>query len=298
MTAIAAIAAPSMFAVLDEGDSAGWVHVQQKPRKPKHKPAPHQLLTGKPVAQPFDYYAVVDFECTCERGDSWWLHEIIELPVVFVNVRSRRVELGKSRAMHRQRRQQQSLHSPLCAHNTAAFSSALWLAVFHSFVRPTERPKLTGFCTELTGITQATVDSAPTLPTVLNQLYAFLQQHDLTFPSTTPPPPTASAASISCCWLCDGQSDLHHFLHAEVSRKRLSTPASLFSHYCDIRLVFGSYHPHCTRPHLQRMLREVGLRFIGRPHSGLDDAKNVARLLLELIARGALVNSNSRLPAD
>ena len=185
-----------------------------------------------------------------------------------------------------------------CSSHCLHLCASLLLSEFHLFVRPTERSKLTEFCTELTGIAQDNVDSASTLPIVLNQLYLFLQQHKLTFSTATSPPLTASSASFSCCWVCDGQSDFEHFLHAEVSRKRLFTPPLLFSHYCDIRLAYASYHPHCTRPHLRGMLREMGLRFVGRPHSGLDDARNVASLLIELINRGAVVNCNSQLPAD
>ena len=94
MAASPAIAAPSMFAVLGEVDSAGggWSQVQRKPKKARAKQQP---LTGRPAAQPFEYYAVVDFECTCERGDSWFVHEIIEFPVVFVNAHSRRAEFGQ-----------------------------------------------------------------------------------------------------------------------------------------------------------------------------------------------------------
>lgn len=173
---------------------------------------------------------------------------------------------------------------------------------FHSFVRPTERPKLTDFCTELTGITQTTVDSAPILPTVLIQLYAFLKQHKLTFASTTSkasaaPALSSSSSSFTCCWVSDGQADFHHFLYAEMLRKRLPVPPALFSHYCDIRLTFMEYFPHCSRAYLSRMLREVGLKFAGRPHSGLDDARNIARLLIEVAGRGGVVKCNSQLPA-
>ena len=97
MAASSGIAAPSLFAVLDGHDSAGdaWLQVSRKPRKVKASLVPPQPLTGTPAAQPFDYYAVLDFECTCERGDSWWVHEIIDFPVVFVNARSRQVEFGR-----------------------------------------------------------------------------------------------------------------------------------------------------------------------------------------------------------
>ena len=86
-----------MFAVLAEhSDSGGgeWLQVRRKAKKARAKPAA-PTLTGAPAAQPYDFYAVVDFECTCERGDSWWVHEIIEFPVVLVNATSRQVELGQ-----------------------------------------------------------------------------------------------------------------------------------------------------------------------------------------------------------
>lgn len=39
-------------------------------------------------------------------------------------------------------------------------------ATFHEYVRPVLHPKLTRFCTELTGIEQSTVDKSDTFPTV------------------------------------------------------------------------------------------------------------------------------------
>ena len=86
---------------------------------------------------------VLDFECTCEPG--WgYVHEIIEFPCVLLDTRTR--EITDS---------------------------------FHSFVRPTENATLSSFCTELTGIEQATVASAPTLPEVLERLDAWLRERGL-----------------------------------------------------------------------------------------------------------------------
>lgn len=38
---------------------------------------------------------------------------------------------------------------------------------------------------------------------------------------------------------------------------------------------------------LSHMLGSVGMAFEGRPHSGLDDSKNTARLLLRMLEDGA-----------
>ena len=35
------------------------------------------------------------------------------------------------------------------------------------------------------------------------------------------------------------------------------------------------------------MLQHLGLKFEGRPHSGIDDARNITRILIELIKDGA-----------
>ena len=74
-----------------------------------------------------DVIGALDFECTCEPG--WdYIHEIIEFPVVLFDTRTR--EITDS---------------------------------FHSYVRPTENATLSAFCTDLTGIEQATVDAAPSV---------------------------------------------------------------------------------------------------------------------------------------
>lgn len=43
------------------------------------------------------------------------------------------------------------------------------------------------------------------------------------------------------------------------------------------------------------MLRSLGMTFQGRPHSGLDDSKNTARLLLRMIADGAHIHPTASL---
>jgi len=48
---------------------------------------------------------------------------------------------------------------------------------FHEYCRPVLNPKLTEFCTELTGITQETVDAADIFPNVLQRHNAWLRKH-------------------------------------------------------------------------------------------------------------------------
>ena len=43
------------------------------------------------------------------------------------------------------------------------------------------------------------------------------------------------------------------------------------------------------------MLSAVGLEFQGQPHCGLDDAKNISRVLIRLISDNAFVRINERI---
>jgi len=81
---------------------------------------------------PFRYLCVLDVEATCERNTKHYIHEIIEFPVVVVDLDEKEV-----------------------------------VGEFHTYVRPTVNTTLTEFCTKLTGITQDRVDDAPTLAEAL-----------------------------------------------------------------------------------------------------------------------------------
>jgi len=100
--------------------------------------------TNEGVRRPFRYLCVLDVEATCERNQRHFQHEIIELPVVLVDL------------------------------ETLSFVDE-----FHTFVRPTANRTLSQFCTDLTGITQEAVDAAPTLDVVLVQLHEWLTLHSL-----------------------------------------------------------------------------------------------------------------------
>lgn len=69
--------------------------------------------------QRFDFLAVLDFEATCEDNVRLDPQEIIELPTVLIDTRRNEV-----------------------------------VDTFQTYVRPMAHPKLTKFCTELTGIQQ------------------------------------------------------------------------------------------------------------------------------------------------
>merc|ERR1712137_461373 len=82
-----------------------------------------------------------DFEATCDCPMQLSQQEIIEFPIVLMN--------GTTNEM---------------------------VSEFHSFCKPSINPKLTKFCTQLTGITQKQVDIAPPLSVVLSQVDTWLKE--------------------------------------------------------------------------------------------------------------------------
>jgi inhibitor of KinA sporulation pathway (predicted exonuclease) len=138
------------------------------------------------------------------------------------------------------------------------------VAEFQSFVRPRRHPILRPFCTRLTSITQPQVASAPLFPEVMEQLRSFLDGYPALF----------------CSW-------------GDYDRKQLLQDASFHR----ARLPFDGRHFNVKQAFAERLnqrpsgmaqaLRTVGLRIQGTHHRGIDDARNIARLLPWALGRAA-----------
>ena len=64
--------------------------------------------------------------------------------------------------------------------------------------------------------------------------------------------------------------------------------------WVNISKVFANLYKTKRLP-LRAMLDSTGLAFIGQPHRGIDDARNIARVALQLIEDGAEMKYNERL---
>ncbi|CAG0888285.1 unnamed protein product [Cyprideis torosa] len=165
------------------------------------------LDSSAPMSCPFQYVLVLDFEATCwHKGDAEERPpEIIEFPCVLVDVKAGFVVED---------------------------------AVFHAYVKPSEYPKLSKFCTDFTD------------------------------------------------W------DLGECLRNECARKGLPFP--VFSQkWVDLKALYRKFY-RCRRAMgLEQAMAARALAFQGRPHCGLDDAKNLGRLFLVMVAEGCPVDFTS-----
>lgn len=151
-------------------------------------------------------------------------------------------------------------------------------------MKPWRRPKLTRFCTDLTGIQQKNVDAAPNLPEVIKMIEVWL---DKTFDKDT-----------KFMFATDGPWDFKNFLYKQsVVRDHVSVP-TIFYEYIDIRTTFSRKCNHGHPIKLNAMLSRMGMRFEGRPHCGFDDTINIARLAISMMKKGVLFDFILAIPQD
>jgi inhibitor of KinA sporulation pathway (predicted exonuclease) len=135
------------------------------------------------------------------------------------------------------------------------------LDCFHSFVRPMERPQLTDFCKRLLPhVDQATIDVAPSWPTVAAALAEFAQLHQ-------------QPGSWWCSW---GSSDRRQ-LQQEGSRHRAFDPLAGLAHE-NLKKNFAKAR-RIKQCGMVAAMKICNLTQQGQHHHALADALNVARLL-------------------
>ncbi|KAM4096417.1 hypothetical protein ACJW30_08G103600 [Castanea mollissima] len=141
---------------------------------------------------------------------------------------------------------------------------------FQIYVRPTCNQLLSDFCKELTGIQQAQVDKGVLLSEALLLHDKWLEGKGIKH---------ANFAVVT--W---SNWDCQVMLESECRLKRIRKPP-YFNRWINLRVpfheVFGA-----VKCNLKEAVQLAGLVWEGRAHCGLDDAKNTARLLANLMHRG------------
>ncbi|KAL6639413.1 hypothetical protein ACP70R_023143 [Stipagrostis hirtigluma subsp. patula] len=150
------------------------------------------------------------------------------------------------------------------------------LSAFRTYVRPRHHPRLTAFCAELTGIRQEQVDGGVDLREALAMHDAWLAA-------------AGAADKDRLAVVTWGDWDCATMLESECRFKGLAKPR-YFDRWLNLRVPFEAAFGAGRRRSLREAVREAGLQWHGRPHCGLDDARNTARLLAELMRRGVEIS--------
>lgn len=156
-------------------------------------------------------------------------------------------------------------------------------ACFQTYVRPSYHQHLSNFCTELTGIQQSQVDRGVSLSEALLMHDKWLEHKGIK--------QTKFAVVTWSNWDC------RVMLESECRFKRIRKPP-YFNSWINLKIPFQEMFGG-VRCNLKDAVQLAGLAWEGRPHCGLDDARNTARLLTYLMRGGfrlAITNSLIRQP--
>lgn len=134
-------------------------------------------------------------------------------------------------------------------------------------VRP-ERSTVSGFCTELTGLTQAEVDSGVSFAEACARL-------------------TGEHATAKRGWASWGEYDRKQFLR---QCDATATPYPFGARHVNAKAVFADAFGLSRQVGMAQALRIAELPLEGRHHRGDDDSWNIAALVLVLARRGAWPN--------
>lgn len=138
---------------------------------------------------------------------------------------------------------------------------------FQTFIKPVRHPILTSFCQSLTSITQAQVDRAPKYAEAIALLQQWLSQY-----------PNAVFGS----W---GDYDRHQF---QQDSKFHHLPFPIAFPHVNLKQRFTDTQSLPRRYGMAEALQLAGIELEGTHHRGIDDAKNIAKLLPFILNRRSL----------
>jgi len=190
------------------------------------------------------YLCVLDFEATCHEGENRNTQEIIEFPSILYKYTT-----------------------------IDDYKSIEYVSEFSKYVRPVLETELSAFCTELTGITQERVKHAEPIESVYAQHYKWILDN-------------VPQADLNRLYFCTcGHWDLKTMLPLEIKNKNLPV-YDVYKQYINIKKDFErKYNFNATKKAhcLREMLEQCGLTLDGRLHSGIDDTRNIAKLMIYML---------------
>jgi inhibitor of KinA sporulation pathway (predicted exonuclease) len=135
------------------------------------------------------------------------------------------------------------------------------------FIKPKLHPVLSEFCTQLTSITQGQVNAGLPFEKVSELIAEWLEPH-----------------RERLGWGSWGNYDKHQ-LHKDAARLGIQSPLEPFPHR-NLKVAFAKQHGLGKwRPGMRAALELCGLAVEGAHHRGIDDARNIARMLPFILDR-------------
>lgn len=198
----------------------------------------------------YTHLAILDFEANCLRDRVINPQEIVEVPVVVYDLQKRQIDETKT---------------------------------FHYYCKP--MIPITDFCTELTGITQETVDNGLPFKKVINKLTQWVWENGW----------ITQDGKYTVLFVTHGDWDLQTALPKQCRYSGIKVPGYL-REWCNLKLIYQKVY-HRKGKGMARMLDELNMPLIGKHHSGIDDTRNIARMVQRIHSDGGRFKVTGRLPS-
>lgn len=240
--------------------------------------AANNHLQNATQRQLFNYFIVLDFEAVFDSPQPK-IMEIIEFPSVLIDATTMTV-----------------------------------VGEFRQYVKPLLLPQLNSICVAKTGITQDMVDGSDPFPIVYGKYWNWLQQFGIV---STPFPhskvaeglpssvssiqgeevaPLVSGPTLRAIFVTCGDWDIKTMMPTAFQNYHMTMSpeeALLFSQWVNIKDLFnGVYGTALTG--MKPVLDYLNLPLEGHHHAGLDDCRNISKILdLGLVRQGVCIGATA-----
>jgi inhibitor of KinA sporulation pathway (predicted exonuclease) len=210
------------------------------------------------------YVCVLDFEATCWKQS---------------DVRRKKMTRKQKEAEDKKRSQMEIIEFPsvLVKWNLETGETTI-IGEIRQYCKPRDKPILSKFCTELTGITQSTVDDGILFPQALKDHEAWLR-------SLIPNMDTEEVYLMTV-----GRWDIATQLPRDLLRWKINSKNinKIYKRYINLKeeFVYFLKTPKDKKFGMVGMLRHLNLKLRGRHHSGIDDCRNTVQILEKLVEKG------------
>jgi len=198
------------------------------------------------------YLLIIDLEATCSKDNAVPRQEmeIIEIGAVMLSVTEGINGKGDD------------------SHKNIGYRPVEHHQEFQTFVKPMRHAQLSDFCKELTSIQQVDVDQAPlyqdAIKLMSNWMEGFATTDEILF----------------CSW---GKYDKNQF-NQDCIWNGVAYPFS--ESHCNIKKLFSTAPGQGKPSGLGKAIKKLGWEFSGTAHRGIDDARNIARIVQWMSEQG------------
>eukprot|EP01119_Soliformovum_irregulare_P017798 TRINITY_DN5342_c0_g1_i1.p1 TRINITY_DN5342_c0_g1~~TRINITY_DN5342_c0_g1_i1.p1 ORF type:complete len:308 (-),score=38.03 TRINITY_DN5342_c0_g1_i1:84-1007(-) len=147
---------------------------------------------------------------------------------------------------------------------------------FQVYIRPVAHPKLSKFCIELTGIQQEWVNAGATFDVAYRAYHEWLVKNKMV---------TSDGAQF--IFITCGDWDLKTCLPGQITYSNMSVP-NHFTRWINIKRSFSEFYK-TKMGDMISMMDHLKLPMMGRHHSGIDDCRNITRIVQRMLQDGAVL---------